>query len=65
MGRYQGGRTWNMNSKQPEMKFYPHGIGRDRQMVTYDTVKDHLVQVIQKNFKHGQDNSTVTAHDAR
>ena len=37
------------------MKFYPHGIGRERQTVTYDTVKDHLVQTVQKNFKHRQD----------
>ena len=37
------------------MKFYPHGIGRDRQAVTYDTVKDHIVQQIQKNYKNGQD----------
>jgi hypothetical protein len=37
------------------MKFFPHGIGRDRQAVTYNTVKDHIVQCIQKTYKNGQD----------
>ncbi len=37
------------------MKFYPHGIGRDRQAVTYDTVKDHIVQYVQKTYRNGQD----------
>jgi hypothetical protein len=30
-------------------------IGRDTQTVTYDTVKDHIVQHVQKTYKHGQD----------
>jgi hypothetical protein len=37
------------------MKFYPHGIGRDRQAVSYDTVKDHIVQYVQKTYRNGQD----------
>jgi hypothetical protein len=37
------------------MKVYPHGIGRDRQAVTYDTVKDHIVQYVQKTYRNGQD----------
>jgi hypothetical protein len=37
------------------MKFFPHGIGRDRQTVTYDTVKDHIVQFVQKTYENGQD----------
>ena len=37
------------------MKFFPHGIGRDRQTVTYDTVKDHIVQYVQKTYNQGQD----------
>jgi hypothetical protein len=36
------------------MKFSPHGIGRERQAVTYDTVKDHIVQYVQKTYKNGQ-----------
>jgi hypothetical protein len=58
-GRFQGKRNWNSTSsstKQPEMKFFPHGIGRDRQAVSYDTVKDHIVQYVQKTYKrNGQD----------
>jgi hypothetical protein len=37
------------------MKFTPHGIGRDKQTVTYDTVKDHIIQTVQRNYKHGLD----------
>mgnify|MGYP000382356346 CR=1 FL=1 len=56
-GRFQGRRNWSTttSSKQPEMKFFPHGIGRERQTVSYDTVKDYIVQVIQKTYKNGQD----------
>jgi hypothetical protein len=57
-GRFQGKRNWNSASsstKQPEMKFYPHGIGRDKQAVSYDTVKDHIVQYVQKTYRNGQD----------
>jgi hypothetical protein len=37
------------------MKLFPQEIGRDRQTVTYDTFKDHLVQYIQKTYKNRQD----------
>ena len=37
------------------MKFFPHGIGRERQTVSYNTVKAYTVQVIQKTYKNGQD----------
>jgi hypothetical protein len=37
------------------MKFFPHGIGREQQAVTYDTVKDHIVQHIQKTYRNGHD----------
>jgi hypothetical protein len=37
------------------MKFFPHGIGRERQTVTYDTVKDNIVQFVQKTYNNGQD----------
>jgi hypothetical protein len=37
------------------MKFYPHGIGKDQPAVTYDTVKDHIVQYIQKTYRNSQD----------
>jgi hypothetical protein len=44
-----------MSTKQPKMKFFPHGIGRDQQAVTYGTVKDHIVQYVQKTYRNGQD----------
>ncbi len=37
------------------MKFFPHGIGRERRTVTYQTVKEHIVQYVQKTYKCGQD----------
>ena len=37
------------------MKVFPHGIGRETQTVTYDTVKEHIVQYVQKTYKNGQD----------
>jgi hypothetical protein len=57
-GRFQSRRNWNSTSsstKQPEIKFFPHGIGRERQAVSYDTVKDHIVQYVQKTYRNGQD----------
>jgi hypothetical protein len=43
------------SSKTPEMKFVPHGIGKDRQTVTYQTVKDYIIQLVQKSFRNGKD----------
>ena len=38
------------------MKFYPHGTsGRDGSTVTYDTMKDHVIDQIQKSYKYGID----------
>ena len=48
------GNNNNSNSHNSEMKFVPHYSGK-QQMVTYDTVKDHIVQQIQKTFKYGND----------
>jgi hypothetical protein len=34
-------KTYNASSKVPEMKFIPHGIGKEvRQTATYQTVKE-------------------------
>ena len=54
-GRFQGTKPTSSNSAKLEMKFFPHGIGRDRQTVTYDTVKDPIVQFVQKTYNNGQD----------
>jgi hypothetical protein len=37
------------------MKFVLHGIGKDRQTVTYQTVKDYIIQLVQKSFRNGKD----------
>jgi hypothetical protein len=38
------------------MKFVPHGIGKERQTVTYhQTVKDYIIQLVQKPFRNGKD----------
>ena len=66
-GRFQGRRNWSTptSSKQPEMKFFPHGIGRERQAVSYNTVKDHnIVQYVQKTYKNGQD-TAVSLRDLK
>ena len=55
-GRFQGRQGRNTAApKKLEMKFFPHGIGRETQSVTYDTVKDAIVSYVQRTYKHGQD----------
>ncbi len=55
-GKSQGEKTKSLSSKQLKMKFFSHRNGRERQAVTYDTtVKDHIVQYVQKTYKNGQD----------
>jgi hypothetical protein len=43
------------SSKTPEMKFVPHRIGKDRQTVIYQTVKDYIIQLVQKSSRNGKD----------
>ena len=50
-GRTNSNSNNNFNN---EMKFVPHYSGR-QQTATYDTVRDHIIQQIQKTFKHGID----------
>jgi hypothetical protein len=38
------------------MKFTPHGIGKEvQQTATYQTVKDYIIQLVQKSFRNGKD----------
>ena len=47
----RGGRgTW-----RTEMKFHPHGIGRDRQTVTFGKVKERIEMRVQKEYDFGKD----------
>jgi hypothetical protein len=43
------------SSKTPEMKFVPHGMGKERQTVTYQTVKEYIIQLVQKTHKNKKD----------
>jgi hypothetical protein len=47
---------YTASSKAPEMKFILHGIGKEvRQTATYQTVKDYIIQLVQKSFRKGKD----------
>ena len=57
--RYQKSNKSSKSSKQPtsttkEMKFSPQTHGKP-QSATYATVKDALIQHVQKTYKDGQD----------
>ena len=41
--------------KQVEMKSPPHTTGTNKLMATYETVKTHIENYVQKTYKHGQD----------
>ena len=50
---------YNANPKKSstvkEYKFYLHTVGLQQQSVTFDTVKDHIIQFVQKTYKNGID----------
>lgn len=46
-----------------EMKFVLHYSGK-QQMVTYNMVRNHIVKLIQKTFKHGSDIAKLIFDDA-
>jgi hypothetical protein len=49
-------KTYNASSKAPEMKFIPHRIGKEvQQTATYQTVKDYIIQLVQKSCRNGKD----------
>jgi hypothetical protein len=49
-------KTYNGSSKALEMKSIPHGIGKEgQQTATYQTVKDYIIQLVQKSFRNGKD----------
>ena len=50
-GRGDGRRPW----RQSELKFHPHGVGTDRQTVTFGKVKERIVMKVQKDYEYGQD----------
>jgi hypothetical protein len=49
-------KTYTASSKALEMKFIPHGIGKKVwQTATYQTVKNYIIQLVQKSFRNGKD----------
>jgi hypothetical protein len=42
------------SNKTLEIKFVPHRIGKERRTVTYQTVKDYIIQLVQKSFRNGK-----------
>ena len=47
-----GGKITTTEYKKQVMEFTPHTAGK-HQSVTYDTVKEHILQEIQKDLKNG------------
>ena len=56
-----GGRTSNNQQQQKELKFAPHTQGKP-QSATYATVKEAVVQQVQKTFKHGSNVAKSLKH---
>ena len=54
-GRGRGAARFRSTYKQPEIKFYPHGTSGKQQSMTYATVKDAIVQHVQKSFRQAHD----------
>ena len=54
-GRGKSSGRRDTNTKPAEMKFLPHTTGANKLIATYETVKTHIEQYVQKTYKHGQD----------
>ena len=54
-GRGKSSGRRDTNTKTAEMKFLPHTTGANKLIATYETVKTHIEQYVQKTYKHGQD----------
>ena len=46
------------NTPTREYKFVTHGVGKQGQTMTFNTVKDHIVYAVQKTYSFGQDIAT-------
>ena len=52
----RGGRSGGRGSWRPSnLKFHPHGVGKDKQTVTYGKVKERIVMKVQKEYEYGRD----------
>jgi Reverse transcriptase (RNA-dependent DNA polymerase) len=54
-GRSGGSSSSSKSNQQEILKFTPHGIGRQQQVSTYDTVKEAIIIHVQKTYVNGQD----------
>ena len=60
-GRGRGGRCrseYQPNKQQfrpQEMKFSPYGQAGSKSPMTFDTVKEHILNTIQRTYRHGKD----------
>ena len=54
-GRGKSSGRRDTNTKPAERKFLPHTTGANKLIATYETVKTHIEQYVQKTYKHGQD----------
>jgi hypothetical protein len=50
-----GGSQGSSKNQQEIIKFIPHGLGRQQQVSTYDTVKEAIILQVQKTYFNGQD----------
>ena len=57
------GRKDTTEYKKQVMEFTPHIAGK-HQMVTYDTVKEHILQEIQTDLKNGSDMAVNLRNDS-
>ena len=48
------GSSKKKTTESKEVKFYPHTSGQQH-TVTFDTVKDRIIQQVQKTYRHGVD----------
>jgi len=54
-GRFTSANYKKTNERSNEMMFYPHGTGKQQQTNTYESVKEHIVQYVQKTYRYGHD----------
>jgi hypothetical protein len=47
---YKNNRTSSGSGKNPEYKFFPHGYGKEKSTLSYEVVKDLIIQFIQSTY---------------
>jgi hypothetical protein len=58
-GGRQRGRSQDKNNRTTsgsgKTKFFPHGYGREKTTLSYEVVKDHIIQFTQSTYRNGKD----------